>query len=159
MHNIKIEKRFSKSKKNLLYFLFCLLLTLVCFLCSCSFSAQKEDFRLSLSMNQTEIKTGGEIVAYAKFENLSSRTLQIVASSEADENLIHIYYYLKDTEPDISDVSLASETFLKKNASIANEVTLSDLQTGAYQIFPYVGFYQNNNFIGIKSNILNFSVL
>ena len=109
MHNIKIEKRFSKSKKNFLYFLFCLLLTLVCFLCSCSFSAQKEDFRLSLSMNQTEIKTGGEIVAYAKFENLSSRTLQIVASSEADENLIHIYYYLKDTEPDISDVSLASE--------------------------------------------------
>ena len=143
MHNIKIEKRFSKSKKNFLYFLFCLLLTLVCFLCSCSFSAQKEDFRLSLSMNQTEIKTGGEIVA----------------SSEADENLIHIYYYLKDTEPDISDVSLASETFLKKNASIANEVTLSDLQTGEYQIFPYVGFYQNNNFIGIKSNILNFSVL
>ena len=69
MHNIKIEKRFSKSKKNFLYFLFCLLLTLVCFLCSCSFSAQKEDFRLSLSMNQTEIKTGGEIVAYAKFEN------------------------------------------------------------------------------------------
>lgn len=159
MHNIKIEKRFSKSKKNFLYFLFCLLLTLVCFLCSCSFSAQKEDFRLSLSMNQTEIKTGGEIVAYAKFENLSSRTLLIVASSEADENLIHIYYYLKDTEPDISDVSLASETFLKKNASIANEVTLSDLQTGEYQIFPYVGFYQNNNFIGIKSNILNFSVL
>lgn len=159
MHNIKIEKRFSKSKKNFLYFLFCLLLTLVCFLCSCSFSAQKEDFRLSLSMNQTEIKTGGEIVAYAKFENLSSRTLQIVASSEADENLIHIYYYLKDTEPDISDVSLASETFLKKNASIANEVTLSDLQTGEYQIFAYVGFYQNNNFIGIKSNILNFSVL
>ena len=159
MHNIKIEKRFSKSKKNFLYFLFCLLLPLVCFLCSCSFSAQKEDFRLSLSMNQTEIKTGGEIVAYAKFENLSSRTLQIVASSEADENLIHIYYYLKDTEPDISDVSLASETFLKKNASIANEVTLSDLQTGEYQIFAYVGFYQNNNFIGIKSNILNFSVL
>ena len=159
MHNIKIEKRFSKSKKNFLYFLFCLLLTLVCFLCSCSFSAQKEDFRLSLSLDQTEIKTGGEIVAYAKFENLSSRTLQIVASSEADENLIHIYYYLKDTEPDISDASLASETFLKKNASIANEVTLSDLQTGEYQIFAYVGFYQNNNFIGIKSNILNFSVL
>lgn len=159
MHNIKIEKRFSKSKKNFLYFLFCLLLTLVCFLCGCSYSAQKEDFRLSLSLDQTEIKTGGEIVAYAKFENLSSRTLQIVASSEADENLIHIYYYLKDTEPDISDVSLASETFLKKNASIANEVTLSDLQTGEYQIFAYVGFYQNNNFIGIKSNILNFSVL
>lgn len=159
MHNIKIEKRFSENKKIFLLLLTCLLSTLSCFLCSCSFSAQKEDFRLSLSLNQTEIKTGGEIVAYAKFENLSSRTLQIVASSKADENLIHIYYYLKDTEPDISDVSLACETSLKKNTSIAKEVTFSDLQAGEYQIFAYVGFYQNNNFIGIKSNILKFSVL
>ena len=126
------------------------------FFAGCSYRAVKEDFALTVSFCPSE--KDEDIFVFAQFENLSKHTLEIFSHTEAGENLIEIYCIPKGMEINSEGASLAVKSYLAIGASIQKEETFSNLQSGEYEIFAYVRFYQKDNFFNIRSNILEFNI-
>lgn len=126
------------------------------FFAGCSYRAVKEDFALTVSFCPSE--KDEDIFVFAQFENLSKHALKITSHTEAGENLIKIYCVPKGADVNDEVASLAVKSYLAVGARIQKTETFSDLQSGEYEIFAYVRFYQKDNFFNIKSNILEFNI-
>jgi len=121
--------------------------------------ATEEDFSLVLSINSYELKYNEPLIVQAEFINKTNHAFKITASSKANESLIKIFYYQKNSNPDLSDVSLSIESTLKSKMRISKQQSITDLPIGEYGIFAIVSFYHNEEKITLTTPVYLFNVI
>jgi hypothetical protein len=145
--------------------------------CGSNYTYQEGDFRLTVTVDKTEVQVGGTITVTAKLENLSGEDLPIVffdfhnPNNSKTEHILHAGLLAEGEDFAFSDAWFQpSKKTLKKNSSVTftKSVTIEDANNRVARAVAnfYVGketnskrFFTENTAVNIQSDKIKINII